>query len=626
LKYFCLLSITLATLLIQTSCKDFWHPEGPMPKPVKPVVEVYFNDDLILQNGIIDARSEIITHSKDIIIVIKNTGTDVLTIDTANITITGEDEAAFTIATFPISSIPKNDETSLRITCEPVKENENIAILTIPTNDNLCNPIILNLRIIGEKGYAVLELSQAGEVIRNNSLTPVDFNQVELGTIKSLTFTIKNTGKITLELTGTPLVKSSNTAFTIPTQPVDKIINPGADVSFIIQYNPTVEAEENGIISINNNSDVKVFIFNLKGTGYVKRPRILIKQGTSPINPNGEYDFGTVAIDETKDTIFSIENIGDSNLNIISVNGSRVNFEDDADEEFSVIQQPSSVVIIGNSTNFSLRFKPMTEENNFTATVHIKSNSQDNDDFYFVVKGSSYMKRPQISIKQGTVTINPNGEYNFNSILFDTTKDAIFTIGNSGEADLSFVSVNGNNVNLENNFENFFTIIQQPLATTIASGDTTSFTIRFNPTTIGNNYSATIIIKTNSQYNNEFSFAIRGNGRDLSIGDTGPGGGIIFFAQGGMYKECSAELGSYPWNEAIIAAQNHRGGGYSDWYLPDRGELQIIYSNLRSNGFGIGRFWSSSDANSEYAWSVYSGDQVSWRKFNSCRVYAVRVF
>ena len=86
------------------------------------------------------------------------------------------------------------------------------------------------------------------------------------------------------------------------------------------------------------------------------------------------------------------------------------------------------------------------------------------------------------------------------------------------------------------------------------------------------------------------------------IGDKGPGGGIIFFAEGGVYKECSGELGRYNWDDAMRVAQNHKGGGFSDWRLPDRGELGLMYRNLKKKGLGgfSDRYhWSSSESGSK---------------------------
>jgi hypothetical protein len=73
--------------------------------------------------------------------------------------------------------------------------------------------------------------------------------------------------------------------------------------------------------------------------------------------------------------------------------------------------------------------------------------------------------------------------------------------------------------------------------------------------------------------------------------------------------------------------------GYSDWYLPSIGEVQMMYSRLHLQGlggFGGGWYWSSSQANPYDAWfmrfinglvSYYDKDYGS-----SLQVRAVRAF
>jgi uncharacterized repeat protein (TIGR02543 family) len=86
-----------------------------------------------------------------------------------------------------------------------------------------------------------------------------------------------------------------------------------------------------------------------------------------------------------------------------------------------------------------------------------------------------------------------------------------------------------------------------------------------------------------------------------------------------------------PGTAADICA-NLSFGGYSDWFLPSRDELNLMYENLKV--FGVGGFaddvyWSSSEEYNIYAWyqNFNNGNQYNGgSKGNAKRIRAVRVF
>jgi len=231
----------------------------------RPIATIYYGETEIPQNGTINADKALITLLKQITVVIKNTGTENLAIDQANITITGTDADSFSRTTAPGSSVLAGGQTQFVINFTPTKQGEHNAVLEIPTNDSNRNPVIINLQGTGVQGYAVPEVRQGSTIIQNSTLTPqVDFGQVIVGSNTSLTFGIENIGNIMLLLTGTPVIESSNTVFTIPTQPAASIAA-GAEVSFNIQYTPTTEGEDAATITFANNSDDLEFSFTVKG-------------------------------------------------------------------------------------------------------------------------------------------------------------------------------------------------------------------------------------------------------------------------------------------------------------------------------------------------------------------------
>lgn len=131
----------------------------------------------------------------------------------------------------------------------------------------------------------------------------------------------------------------------------------------------------------------------------------------------------------------------------------------------------------------------------------------------------------------------------------------------------------------------------------------------------------------------------------LKIGDIGPGDGIVFYIEGNRAYEVSELLGSATWDDAVAMCKNYRGGGYNDWYLPTRDELNFIYQNLRKTEKILGNetYWSSSQASNDSVWYqnfsngeqdhyLYSYDyfgfesKISNDKNAGCCVRAVRAF
>ena len=76
-------------------------------------------------------------------------------------------------------------------------------------------------------------------------------------------------------------------------------------------------------------------------------------------------------------------------------------------------------------------------------------------------------------------------------------------------------------------------------------------------------------------------------------------------------------------------ARDYNGGGYTDWYLPSKDELNQLYVNRAVIG-GLTEYdyWSSTELGIFIAWRqfFYYGFQYSFFKFNTFSVRAVRAF
>jgi len=163
------------------------------------------------------------------------------------------------------------------------------------------------------------------------------------------------------------------------------------------------------------------------------------------------------------------------------------------------------------------------------------------------------------------------------------------------------------------------------------------------------------------------------------VGDSGPAGGLIFYDKGDntdgwRYLEvASKDAGTAQWGaegydlsgtdtkvgtgkhntdvimyymrgagesgKAAQLAKQYTQGGYTDWFLPSKEELNLIYINLRLKllgDFSMGFFWSSSQNGRNGAWGQRFSDGI-WdcygdvnysrnEKKNTYSIRAVRQF
>jgi len=113
------------------------------------------------------------------------------------------------------------------------------------------------------------------------------------------------------------------------------------------------------------------------------------------------------------------------------------------------------------------------------------------------------------------------------------------------------------------------------------------------------------------------------------------GGYVVQESNGHGLVAAVCDIGRLNWEAAKTACEELVMNGYSDWVLPDKDQLELIYKGLRQRGIGgfeSTYYWSSSQYNSGYAGyvnfndgGVYN-DGYGYGKNNYGRVRAVRAF
>ena len=102
--------------------------------------------------------------------------------------------------------------------------------------------------------------------------------------------------------------------------------------------------------------------------------------------------------------------------------------------------------------------------------------------------------------------------------------------------------------------------------------------------------------------------------RPGEVGSIGPGGGVVFFSQGGQFLEVSATLGSGTWDYAMATARDYHGGGFDDWVVPNTSQLRMMWEN-RAHVAGLipGWYWSSTPNSTQRAQMINFHDRQSGR-------------
>ena len=116
---------------------------------------------------------------------------------------------------------------------------------------------------------------------------------------------------------------------------------------------------------------------------------------------------------------------------------------------------------------------------------------------------------------------------------------------------------------------------------------------------------------------------------NAKIGDKGKGGGIIFHIDGEDIMEVSENLGKENWEGAKTLCENYLGGGYDNWYLPSKKELNWVWTALiktkkiRDNHL----YWSATEEGKYPCYQNFgTGSQGYGRVYEKIDVRAVRGF
>lgn len=354
------------------------------------------------------------------------------------------------------------------------------------------------------------------------------FATVVVGNNQAKNFRIENTGNAVLNITSISMVGGNPGDFAFSGITLPTTIAAGSSLDFTVTFTPTASGIRNTTLTIaNNDANENPYNFLIQGNGtIVASVDINVKGNGQTIPDNSIYpmgtnwtSFGAVTVGGSITRTFTIENLGSTALSLtgtpyVQITGPHAAL-------FTVTVQPSSNSISGGaSLTFDITFNPNTPGAK-NATVTIPSNDPDENPYNFNINGTAkginniYVYGNGNDVVKGSTTTAVSNLTHFGSVAVTTgVKQNTFVITN-----LSGITTYLSNVTISGADASMFSVVAQPTNNGLGTGNSTSFTINFTPSSTGTK-NATITFNTYTDaartvpepIDPVYTFAISGNG------------------------------------------------------------------------------------------------------------------
>lgn len=231
-------------------------------------------------------------------------------------------------------------------------------------------------------------------------------------------------------------------------------------------------------------------------------PEIAVEQPVGvDIADGGTKSFGNVSLGSSVSFVFTIKNTGTADLTDLGMT------IDGADAlSFSVTANPTAPVSgpLGTTT-FTVRYFPLSAGLK-TAALHIANNDVNENPFDIILTGTAG-SFPEIAVEQPLGTdILDGGAKNFGAVTVGSNVSFVFTIKNTGTADLT-----GLGMTIDGADALSFSVTANPTAPVNGPLGTTTFTVRFAPLSAGIK-TAALHIANNDPDENPFDIVLTGLG------------------------------------------------------------------------------------------------------------------
>ncbi len=425
---------------------------------------------------------------------IRNTGTAPLT--GISITKDGMNSAEFTVST-PVTSLAVGSAATFTVTFSPTGSGgAKSAAVHIASSDLDENPFTIALS--GTANAQEIEVEQPAGTALADGVSTVDFGPVLVGSSSVKTFTIRNSGTLTLNGLSLSKTGADSAQFTLGSLSVSSLAA-GASTTFTVTFVPGATAVRNAILRVaSSDFDENPFDVNLTGTGVL--PEIAIEQpvGTDLADGSASVAFmGTNVGASTKQT-FTVRNVGGAVLTGLALGKTGTNTAD-----FTLGTLSVTTLNPGESTTFDVTFIPQAYGSR-SAILRVASSDADENPFDINLTGIGLATEIVVEQPVGT-NVSDGGSKSFGSVLLGSSTSLTFTVKNIGNLDLTGLSITKVGANADE-----FTITAAPTAPVAGPAGSTTFTVQFTPAALGTR-TAELRIASNDFDENPFNIALTGD-------------------------------------------------------------------------------------------------------------------
>jgi hypothetical protein len=257
---------------------------------------------------------------------------------------------------------------------------------TLRLTTNAANEQVFEFAVAGEGDIPDPEINVQGNGLDIMDGDPVpsledhtDFGSIDVndGGV-TRTFTIQNTGELTLEVAGVQLIGGDNDQFALVSPPASRVF-PAQETTFDIEFDPDRTGTHLTTIRITNSDLGKAtYDFVIRGTATTAKPQLTLIGNEQPIAPGDDTPatrdgtrFPSTDVGATATHSFTIVNSGAAPLSIANIV-----FLGSHAADFSASGVPASAIAPATAATFQVTFNPSSLGPR-TATLRINSNDPD---------------------------------------------------------------------------------------------------------------------------------------------------------------------------------------------------------------------------------------------------------